>query len=125
MHQLCRPLPLAGACPGNWKPSFSSRWLLRRAVTCPPAPGCALTLLYPERPPQGVVRDLTTSRSPLPPPLSLALSLARSAWRLVFATGMDFYVCLERRGYRVARRRKQKAHVGVKHKVTKEDAIKW
>jgi large subunit ribosomal protein L11e len=38
---------------------------------------------------------------------------------------MDFYVCLERRGYRVARRRKCKARVGVKHKVTKEDAIKW
>mmetsp|Transcript_10307 Transcript_10307/g.10240 ORF Transcript_10307/g.10240 Transcript_10307/m.10240 type:complete len:182 (-) Transcript_10307:151-696(-) len=39
--------------------------------------------------------------------------------------GMDFYVCLERPGYRVARRRKQQARVGVQHKVTKEDAIKW
>ncbi|GFR39878.1 hypothetical protein Agub_g380 [Astrephomene gubernaculifera] len=39
--------------------------------------------------------------------------------------GMDFYVCLERRGYRVARRRKCKSRVGVKHKVTKEDAVKW
>lgn len=38
---------------------------------------------------------------------------------------MDFYVVLERPGYRVARRRAQKARVGVQHKVTKEDAIKW
>ncbi|KAG1676551.1 hypothetical protein FOA52_000094 [Chlamydomonas sp. UWO 241] len=39
--------------------------------------------------------------------------------------GMDFYVCLERPGYRVARRRQRKSRVGVQHKVTKEDAIKW
>jgi len=39
--------------------------------------------------------------------------------------GMDFYVCLERPGYSVARRRAQKNRVGVQHKVTKEDAIKW
>uniref|UniRef100_A0AAD5H3H6 Large ribosomal subunit protein uL5 C-terminal domain-containing protein n=1 Tax=Chlorella ohadii TaxID=2649997 RepID=A0AAD5H3H6_9CHLO len=39
--------------------------------------------------------------------------------------GMDFYVVLERPGYRVARRRKQLAKVGVQHRVTKEDAIKW
>jgi hypothetical protein len=39
--------------------------------------------------------------------------------------GMDFYVVLERPGYRVARRRQQKTRVGVQHKVTKEDAIKW
>jgi large subunit ribosomal protein L11e len=38
---------------------------------------------------------------------------------------MDFYVCLERPGYRVARRRRKTARVGVQHKVTKEDAIKW
>ena len=38
---------------------------------------------------------------------------------------MDFYVCLERPGYRVARRRKQLARVGVQHRVTKEDAMKW
>lgn len=38
---------------------------------------------------------------------------------------MDFYVCLERAGYRVARRRRCKARVGVQHRVTKEDAIKW
>mmetsp|Transcript_34372 Transcript_34372/g.86912 ORF Transcript_34372/g.86912 Transcript_34372/m.86912 type:complete len:181 (-) Transcript_34372:155-697(-) len=39
--------------------------------------------------------------------------------------GMDFYVVLERPGYRVARRRSQKARVGVQHKVTREDSIKW
>ncbi|KAJ9530848.1 hypothetical protein QJQ45_028860 [Haematococcus lacustris] len=39
--------------------------------------------------------------------------------------GMDFYVCLERPGYRVARRRNKKNRVGVQHMVTKEDAIKW
>ena len=39
--------------------------------------------------------------------------------------GMDFYVCLERPGYRVARRRKQQSRVGVQHRVTKDDAIKW
>jgi len=39
--------------------------------------------------------------------------------------GMDFYVCLERPGYRVARRRRTLARVGVQHRVTKEDAIKW
>eukprot|EP00873_Tetraselmis_striata_P010955 jgi/Tetstr1/431219/TSEL_020931.t1 len=39
--------------------------------------------------------------------------------------GMDFFVCLERPGYRVARRREQQGRVGVQHRVTKEDAIKW
>ena len=40
-------------------------------------------------------------------------------------TGMDFYVCLERRGFRVARRRRCKSRIGAPHRVTKEDAIKW
>nr|CAB3475835.1 unnamed protein product [Digitaria exilis] len=39
--------------------------------------------------------------------------------------GMDFYVVLERAGYRVARRRRCKARVGIQHRVTKEDAMKW
>eukprot|EP00879_Flechtneria_rotunda_P019139 GHRR01020094.1.p1 GENE.GHRR01020094.1~~GHRR01020094.1.p1 ORF type:complete len:165 (-),score=49.76 GHRR01020094.1:2152-2646(-) len=39
--------------------------------------------------------------------------------------GMDFYVVLERPGYRVARRRRIHSHVGVQHRITKEDAIKW
>lgn len=39
--------------------------------------------------------------------------------------GMDFYVVLERPGYRVARRRRCKARVGIQHRVTKDDAMKW
>ena len=39
--------------------------------------------------------------------------------------GMDFFVVLERPGFRVARRRARTARVGVQHKVTKEDSIKW
>ncbi|KAK9866801.1 hypothetical protein WJX84_002499 [Apatococcus fuscideae] len=39
--------------------------------------------------------------------------------------GMDFYVVLERPGYRVAKRRKSKTKVGKQHKITKEDSMKW
>lgn len=39
--------------------------------------------------------------------------------------GMDFYVCLARKGYRVARRKHARGRVGVKHRVTKEDALEW
>jgi large subunit ribosomal protein L11e len=39
--------------------------------------------------------------------------------------GMDFYVVLDRPGYRVAKRRSRQSRVGVQHKVTKEDAMKW
>lgn len=39
--------------------------------------------------------------------------------------GMDFYVVLERPGYRVGRRRRCKARVGIQHRVTKDDAMKW
>lgn len=39
--------------------------------------------------------------------------------------GMDFYVVLERPGFRVAKRRSRKARVGVPHRITKEDSIKW
>ena len=38
---------------------------------------------------------------------------------------MDFYVVLDRPGYRVSRRRRAVARVGVQHRVTKDDAIKW
>jgi hypothetical protein len=41
------------------------------------------------------------------------------------ASGMDFYVVLERPGFRVARRRAPRARVGVQHRIGKEDAIKW
>ncbi|KAK4276411.1 hypothetical protein QN277_019357 [Acacia crassicarpa] len=39
--------------------------------------------------------------------------------------GMDFYVVLERPGYRVGRRRRCKSHVGIQHRLSKEDAMKW
>eukprot|EP00884_Botryococcus_braunii_P012643 jgi/Botrbrau1/2137/Bobra.0093s0044.1 len=39
--------------------------------------------------------------------------------------GMDFYVVLDRPGYRVAKRRQRHAKVGKSHRVTKEDSIKW
>merc|ERR1711965_590198 len=39
--------------------------------------------------------------------------------------GMDFYVVLERPGYRVSRRKKQKGHVGFAHKLKKVDTMKW
>lgn len=53
------------------------------------------------------------------------LSYSQPTIPLYALAGMDFYVCLERPGYRVARRRKMKTRVGVQHKVTKDDAIKW
>ncbi|KAI7728862.1 hypothetical protein M8C21_029777 [Ambrosia artemisiifolia] len=37
---------------------------------------------------------------------------------------MDFFVVLECPGYRVGRRRRCKARVGIQHRVTKEDAMK-
>lgn len=40
-------------------------------------------------------------------------------------SGMDFYVVLDRPGYNVAKRRQRLSRVGVQHKVTKEDAMKW
>ncbi|KAF5948235.1 hypothetical protein HYC85_014192 [Camellia sinensis] len=39
--------------------------------------------------------------------------------------GMDFYVVLERPGYRVGRRCRCKSRVGIQHRVTKDDAMKW
>ena len=45
--------------------------------------------------------------------------------RLVLVAGMDFYVVMDRAGYRVAKRRKCTQHVGPQHKVTKDDCIKW
>jgi large subunit ribosomal protein L11e len=38
---------------------------------------------------------------------------------------MDFYVVLERAGYRVSRRRRCCNKIGFPHKLTKEDAMKW
>ncbi|KAK3250662.1 60S ribosomal protein L11 [Cymbomonas tetramitiformis] len=39
--------------------------------------------------------------------------------------GMDFFVVLERPGFRVARRKKSPGKIGKPHRLTKEDAIKW
>lgn len=57
-----------------------------------------------------------------------SLVAANSARRYDPSTGiygMDFYVVLERPGYRVGRRRRAKSRVGIQHRVTKEDAMKW
>jgi large subunit ribosomal protein L11e len=39
--------------------------------------------------------------------------------------GMDFYVVLERPGYRVARRKRATGRVGVHQRISKPEAIKW
>ncbi|KAG5368176.1 60S ribosomal protein [Yarrowia sp. C11] len=39
--------------------------------------------------------------------------------------GMDFFVIIGRPGYRVARRKRCRASVGINHRVTKDDTIKW
>merc|ERR1712087_255895 len=39
--------------------------------------------------------------------------------------GMDFYVVLERAGYNINQRRKQKSTIGPNHRVTQEEAMKW
>ena len=38
---------------------------------------------------------------------------------------MDFYVVLIRPGYRVARRKIRPGRIGLRHRVTKDDAIDW
>lgn len=39
--------------------------------------------------------------------------------------GMDFYVVLARPGFRVSYRKRKPGHVGFKHRVTKDEAMKW
>jgi large subunit ribosomal protein L11e len=39
--------------------------------------------------------------------------------------GMDFYVVLGRPGYNVPHRRRRCAKMGIKHRVTREEAMKW
>ncbi|KAL2479747.1 60S ribosomal protein L11-1 [Abeliophyllum distichum] len=39
--------------------------------------------------------------------------------------GMDFFIVLERPGDSVVRRHRCKSHVGIQHRVTKEDTMKW
>eukprot|EP00621_Florenciella_sp_RCC1693_P005228 CAMPEP_0182541920 /NCGR_PEP_ID=MMETSP1323-20130603/29345_1 /TAXON_ID=236787 /ORGANISM="Florenciella parvula, Strain RCC1693" /LENGTH=173 /DNA_ID=CAMNT_0024752727 /DNA_START=54 /DNA_END=575 /DNA_ORIENTATION=+ len=39
--------------------------------------------------------------------------------------GMDFFVVLGRRGFRIGRRKLLPAKVGIQHKITKEESIQW
>ena len=39
--------------------------------------------------------------------------------------GMDFYIVLARPGYRVGYRKRRKSRIGNKHRVTKDEAMKW
>ncbi len=39
--------------------------------------------------------------------------------------GMDFYVVMCRRGFRVAERRRKTNRVGIKHRITKDESMKW
>ncbi len=39
--------------------------------------------------------------------------------------GMDVCVSLKRRGYRVARRKIARAKIGKKHRITREETVKW
>ena len=39
--------------------------------------------------------------------------------------GMDFYVVMQRPGFRVGRRKKKAGRVGFSHRLTKKEAIAW
>lgn len=39
--------------------------------------------------------------------------------------GMDFFVVLGRPGFRVSRRRRATSRVGIQHRITKDESIKW
>lgn len=39
--------------------------------------------------------------------------------------GMDFFVVLSRPGFRVSKRKRCRARIGVQHRITKDDAKKW
>jgi len=39
--------------------------------------------------------------------------------------GMDFFVVLARPGFRIAKRKRSPGKIGIHHRVTKTDAIKW
>lgn len=59
----------------------------------------------------------------IPQPLIQGLTASEQSGFHV--TGMDFYVVLDRPGYRVSRRRRAQARVGIQHRLTKDDAMKW
>ncbi|KAJ8533690.1 hypothetical protein K7X08_007014 [Anisodus acutangulus] len=56
---------------------------------------------------------------------TLILELSMTLQPVSIIYGMDFYVVLERPGYHVARRPRFKSRVGIQHRVTKDDAMKW
>ena len=39
--------------------------------------------------------------------------------------GMDFYVVLGRPGFNVAHRKRKRSHVGFRHRITKDESMKW
>eukprot|EP00465_Bigelowiella_longifila_P006324 CAMPEP_0185252674 /NCGR_PEP_ID=MMETSP1359-20130426/1691_1 /TAXON_ID=552665 /ORGANISM="Bigelowiella longifila, Strain CCMP242" /LENGTH=166 /DNA_ID=CAMNT_0027834903 /DNA_START=172 /DNA_END=672 /DNA_ORIENTATION=- len=39
--------------------------------------------------------------------------------------GMDFFIVLERPGFRVSRRKRFRSRIGLQHKITKKDSIEW
>merc|ERR1712172_467244 len=39
--------------------------------------------------------------------------------------GMDFFIVLGRPGFNISQRRRRKSHVGIKHKIPKEESMKW
>jgi len=39
--------------------------------------------------------------------------------------GMDFYIVMGRKGFRVSRRKKQRRRIGINHKVTRQETMKW
>jgi large subunit ribosomal protein L11e len=39
--------------------------------------------------------------------------------------GMDFYIVLGRKGFKVAKRKHAQSRVGASHKITKTDAQQW
>merc|ERR1712196_635234 len=39
--------------------------------------------------------------------------------------GMDFFICLKRPGYNVAKKKAKRGRMGISHRVTKEDAMEW
>ncbi|CAI7616626.1 unnamed protein product [Penicillium bialowiezense] len=39
--------------------------------------------------------------------------------------GMDFFVCMDRPGARIARRRRAQAKIGVNHRISTQETMKW
>mmetsp|Transcript_23374 Transcript_23374/g.73191 ORF Transcript_23374/g.73191 Transcript_23374/m.73191 type:complete len:165 (+) Transcript_23374:96-590(+) len=39
--------------------------------------------------------------------------------------GMDFYIVMGRKGFRVSRRKRHRRRIGIRHKVTRDETMKW